>query len=252
VGQAGNLAMFRGDFDQAIARFEEADRLNRAEGRDLAALLCEVCVCQAMTYAGRAAEARTRLVELRRRARASRNPSAVAWTYYVTGDATAEDDVPAALAAYRTAVEESLKVDNRLFLGLARSAGVALAARLGSPQDALAEFERVMDDWDELGNVAAQWWVLLQVCLLLTRLGRDRPAALLAGAVLANETQTYMLLGDTDRLQASIATLTTRLGGRTAEDTLAEGAALGFDDIAALARRTITAARTREPTGLRA
>ena len=40
-----------------------------------------------------------------------------------------------------------------------------------------------MDEWDELGNVAAQWWVLLQVSLLLTRLGLDRPAALLAGAV---------------------------------------------------------------------
>ena len=188
--------------------------------------------------------------EALRGAAAGRPFGAQIGTYDVTGDATAEDDVPAALAAYRTAVEESLKVDNRLFLGLARSAAVALAARLDSPRDALAEFERVMADWDELGNVAAQWWVVLQVCLLLTLLGLDRPAALLAGAVLANGTQTYVLLGDTDRLQASIATLITRLGGRTAEDTpTSEGAALGFDDIAALARRTTTAARTREPTG---
>ena len=165
-----------------------------------------------MTYAGDAAEARTRLVELRRRAGRSRNPSAIAWTYYVTGDATADVDPPAALTAYRIAVEESLKVDNRLFLGLARSGAVALAARRGSPQDALAEFELVMDEWDELGNVVAQWWVLLQVSLLLTRLGLDRPAALLAGAFRANGNRTFMLLGDDDRLQAAIATLTERLG----------------------------------------
>ena len=43
-----------------------------------------------------------------------------------------------------------------------------------------------MGEWDELGNVAAQWWVLLQVSLLLTRLGLDRPAALLVGAFRAN------------------------------------------------------------------
>ena len=59
MGQAGNLAMFAGDFDEAVARFEESERLNRAEGRDVAALMCEVCVCQAMTYGGDAAEART-------------------------------------------------------------------------------------------------------------------------------------------------------------------------------------------------
>ena len=245
VGQAGNLAMFLGDFDEAVARFAEAERLNRAEGRNVAALMCEISVCQAMTYGGNAAEARTRLVELRQRAGRSGNPSAIAWAHYVTGDATAEVDVAAALAAYRVTVEQSQKVDNRLFLGLARSAAVALAARRGSPQDALAEFERVMDQWDELGNVAAQWWVLLQVALLLTRLGLDRPAALLMGAFRANENPTYMLLGDQDRLQAGIDTVTARMGRQTAHATMAEGATLGYDDVAALARRTISIARDR-------
>ena len=97
VGQAGNLAMFPGDFDEAVARFAEAERLNRAEGRNVAALMCEIWVCQAMTYAGNAAEARRRLVDLRQRAGRSRNPSAIAWAYYVTGEATADVDVPAAL-----------------------------------------------------------------------------------------------------------------------------------------------------------
>lgn len=126
---------------------------------------------------------------------------------------------------------------------------MALAARRGPPHDALTEFERVMTEWDELGNVAAQWWVLQQISMLLTRLRLDRPAALLAGAFLANGTRIYMLLGDEDRLRASIATLTARLGEQTAQATLAEGAALGFDDVVSLARRTITAARHREPTG---
>ena len=247
VGQAANLAMFAGDFAGAGALFEESERLSRAEGRDLAALMCEVCVCQAMTYAGDAAGARQRLEGLRLRAARSRNPSAIAWAGYVTGQATAEVDLPAALAAYRAAVEQSLKVDNRLFLGLARTAAVELAARRASPQDALAEFERVMGEWDELGNVAVQWWVLLQISVLLTRLGFDRPAALLAGAFVAGGQRTWMLLGDDDRLQASIAALTERLDEQTVRAAFAEGAALGFDEAAALAQQSIRAARVREP-----
>jgi hypothetical protein len=164
----------------------------------------------------------------------------------VTGQATAEVDPPAALVAYRAAVEQSLKVDNRLFLGLARTAAVELAARQASPQDALAEFERVLGEWDELGNVAVQWWVLLQVSVLLTRLGLDHPAALLAGAFVAGGHRTWMMLGDDDRLQTSVAALTERLGEQAARAAFAEGAALGFDEVAALAQRVITAARAGE------
>jgi hypothetical protein len=196
-----------------------------------------------MTYAGDAAEARRRLVGLRQRARASRNPSALAWAFYVTGEAIAETDVPSARRAYHAAAEESLKVDNRLFLGLARSSAAALASRRGSPQDVLAQFERVMGEWDELGNVAAQWWMLLQVALLLTRIGLDRPAALLIGAFRENGKQTYLLLGDEDRFQSAVATLTDRLGAEAAS-ALAEGAELAFDDAAALARATIATLRS--------
>jgi predicted ATPase/DNA-binding SARP family transcriptional activator len=242
VSQAGNLAMFAGRFDEAIRRFEECVSANLEEHRPVAALVAEVAVCQAMTYAGGSAEARERLPRLLGRARAMGNPSAIAWASYVTGEATAEVHVPGALAAYRTAVEESLKVDNRLFLGLARSSAVALAARDGSAQDALAEFERVMDDWDELGNVTAQWWVLLNVSTLLARLGQDRPAALLAGALLGTEERTYMLLGDEARLRGATQQVTARLGEEEARATLAEGRALSIDEAVTLARHAIRSA----------
>jgi predicted ATPase/DNA-binding SARP family transcriptional activator len=242
VSQAGNLAMFAGRFDEAIRRFEECLSANLQEDRPVAALVAEVAGCQAMTYAGRSAEARERLPRLLGRARAMGNPSAIAWASYVTGEATAEVDVPGALAAYRAAVEESLKVDNRLFLGLARSSAVALAARDGSAQDALAEFERVMDDWDELGNVTAQWWVLLNVSTLLARLGQDRPAALLAGALLGTEERTYMLLGDETRLRDATQQVTARLGEEEARATLAEGRELSIDEAVSLARRAIRTA----------
>jgi hypothetical protein len=89
--------------------------------------------------------------------------------------------------------------------------------------------------------------VLLQISVLLTRLGLDRPAALLAGAFVAGGQRTWMLLGDDDRLQASIAALTERLDEQTVRAALAEGAVLGFDEAAALAQQSIRAARVREP-----
>ncbi|WP_142096637.1 hypothetical protein [Pseudonocardia cypriaca] len=96
--------------------------------------------------------------------------------------------------------------------GLVRA--VAPAARRGPPHAALTEFERVMTEWDELGDAD------------LHAAGRRGPPT------------------------SSIAALTARLGEQTAEATLAEGAALGFDDVVSLARRTImAAARHGEPTG---
>jgi predicted ATPase/DNA-binding SARP family transcriptional activator len=249
VGQAGNLAMFAGDFDEAARRFAESVDLHLAEGRPVAALMSEVSICQATTYAGRTADARHRLAGLRRRAERTGNPSALAWTYYVTGEATADVDVPEALTAYRTAIEEAAKTDNRLFLGLARSSAVALAARQGSAQDALAEFERVLDEWDELGNVTAQWWVLMNLAMLFDRLGQDRPAALLAGAVLGTGDRTYLLLGDADRLRVTVGRVSERLG-TASRAVLAEGALLTIDEAVALARRTIrTAAESLDGEG---
>ncbi len=239
VGQAANLAMFAGNFEEAIRRFTESVDLNLAEGRPVAALLSEVSVCQATTYAGRTADARERLADLRVRAGQVANPSAEAWAYYVTGEATADIDVPAALAAYRSSMVESAKVDNRLFLGLARSSAVALAARQGSAHDGLAEFERVMEEWDALGNVTAQWWVLMSLATLFARLGEDRPAALLAGAVLGTGERTYMLLGDERRLEDAVRRVSERLGDVAARAALAEGGGLTIDECVALARSTI-------------
>ncbi len=242
VSQAGNLVMFAGNFAEARRRFAESVDLNLTEGRPIAALMAEVSVCQATTYAGEGAEARDRLADLRLRTGLTGNPSARAWAHYVSGEALAEVDVPGALAAYRVAMEESAKVDNRLFLGLARSSAVALAARHGSAHESLAELERVMDEWDALGNVTAQWWVLMNLSTLFARLGQDRPAALLAGAVLGTGDRTYMLLGDENRLREAVRIVTERVGEPTVRAALAEGGSLTFDECVALARTTIRSA----------
>ncbi|MFC5178657.1 AfsR/SARP family transcriptional regulator [Nocardioides taihuensis] len=237
VGQAGNLAMFAGDFDLAAERFHESAELSRTEGNPLAALMCEISVCQATVYGGRGAAAASALAQLRARAEATGSPSAAAWAHFVSGEAAAETDVPAALAAYRAAAEHARLVDNRLFLNLARSSSVALAAREGPPVEALVEFERVIAEWDALGNVAALWWVLMNHAMLISRLGREHEAALLIGSVLANGDRRYMLLGDEGRLSDTLDRLRDRLASPATETALAEGATLPIDEALALARQ---------------
>jgi hypothetical protein len=86
---------------------------------------------------------------------------------------------------------------------------VALASRRGSAQDVLVQFEQVLGEWDELGDDAAQWWLMLQVARLLETSGYDRLAALLIGDFRENGQPTFLLLGDQDRCQTAVAMLAT-------------------------------------------
>ena len=99
--------MFAGRFDEAIRRFEECVAQNLNEGRPVAALVAEVAVCQATTYAGRSTQAR----EHPHRSSPSRSLDREPQRHRVgqRRDRRGERprwDVPAALAAYRTAIEE--------------------------------------------------------------------------------------------------------------------------------------------------
>jgi hypothetical protein len=239
--------MFAGQTDDAIARFRRSAELNRAGGQVVAELMTEACVCQAMAYGGRAEEARELLPGLRARAARSGNPSAVAWVHYVTGEATGEADVPAALEAYRRAEEAAREVDHRLFLNLARSGAVALTARCGSAADALRSFDAVMADWDEIGNVAAQWWMIRHVALLLERLGHDDDAARLYGAVEANSERSFFLMGEEERLAASYERIRERRGGHFLAEAFAAGGRLGLDDAMSAARAALGQAQVEEP-----
>jgi predicted ATPase/DNA-binding SARP family transcriptional activator len=248
VSQLANLAMFEAAHDKAIRLYEQCVALSLTEGMPSTALLEEIAICQVMTYAGRRTDALALLGDLNRRARESRSPSAIAWAKFVTAETTGDADVAAALAAYRTAIEESTKVDNRLFLGLARSSAVALGARHGPADEALAEFERVMDQWDEFGNVTGQWWVLMNLSILFARLGADQPAALLAGAIIWAEARTYTLMGDEGRLHDTVRELGARLGAEPLQALLAEGGTLTIEEGVAVARQTISdLGHRREP-----
>jgi len=254
VGQWGNLAMFAGHTDLAIERFRRSTELNRVGGQRVSEVMTEICVCQVMAYGGRAEEARRLLPDLVARASRTGNPSAVAWAAYVTGEATGENDVDAALAAYERSAAAARQVDHRLFLTLATSGSVALMVKHGSPDEAPGLFEQLMSDWEEIGNVAAQWWLLRHVAMFLERIGRDREALELFAAVEAHGERTYLLMGEAERLRACHERISGRNSAALVNAARAAGAGMGLDDAAATARaalRQTFEGRSRAATGER-
>jgi hypothetical protein len=195
-----------------------------------------------MVYGGRFGPAAARMGELLNRARDIGAPSALCWAHYVSGETVADTDADGALAAFVAAIDVGSAVDNRLFLWLAHTSSVAVAADHGSPAVAFAEFGRVLEQWEDVRNEALQWWVLLNLAVLLVRVGSDRDAALLAGAVRAARDHQPTLPRDEARLDATLNLVRDRIGATATDAAMAEGAALPFPVALAYARDAVRTA----------
>lgn len=244
TNQQGCVAMFAGRVRDAAALFERAAALHRAAGEPVRALLCSISVWQALSYANRAtqadaARAEQSLRSLRADAEALGNPTALAWAHYVSGEALADVDVERAAASYTAAIDAGCRVNNRLFVTLARSSAVRLAARHGPVPQALAELEQISDHWEDLGNEAAQWWLLFNLFVLLVRAGSDRDSAVLAGAVQAARNQHPAFPRDLSLFDRELDHVRERWGTAATDVALAEGAAMPYADAVAYARRAL-------------
>lgn len=239
VNQQACLAMFAGRTRDAVALFDRAAALHQAAGRPVRSLLCSISVWQAASYEGGAAEAGARMDDLLARARALGNPSALTWAHYVCGEAAADLAVDRALAEYAAAIEVGSQVDNRLFVMLARSSAVRLAARHAPVADALERIEHVVTQWEDLGSQAVQWWVLYNLVVLLVRVGSDRDAAVLAGAAGTAQHRGPAFPRDKEVLERTVALVRDRLGGDETDAALADGAALPFAGAVAVAGRAV-------------
>jgi predicted ATPase/DNA-binding SARP family transcriptional activator len=239
MNQCACVAMFTSRTADAVDRFARAGALFRAAGDPVRGLMCDVSVCQVMSYGGAAAEAAARMPDLVARARDTANPSLLAWAHYVLGEALADIDRDRAAAAWASAMEHGRQADSRLFVNLARTSAVASAAEHGSPATALDEFEQVLDQWEAIGSQAAQWWVLVNLVVLLTRLGAFDDAARLAGAAIAARDRHPALARDRRRLAEALGTVRERLGDRATDEGLAVGAGLPLSAAVALGRAAI-------------
>jgi predicted ATPase len=239
VNQCACEAMFRTRSADAVELFRTTARLHRAAGEDLMGLEGDISAYQALTYGGGAAEAAARVPALLHRTRETGNPSVQSWAYYVLGEAYAKLDPPRAIAAYTACIELGTVVDNRLHVMLARSSAVALVAAHEAPRDAIAEFEKVLDEWEDIGNELSQWWVLQNLAIFLARTGAWADAALLGGAVLANIDRFPAFVREEEGLRRAMSDLESHLAPDDLQSLMAEGSALPIASAVAHARAAI-------------
>jgi predicted ATPase/DNA-binding SARP family transcriptional activator len=232
LAQLGNLAIFAGETNQAVAYLRRAVRLAEAAGDPNAGLMPALSTAQAFAHAGRIPEARAQWDAVGARALSSPNPSVVSWAHFVAGVIAADSDPGRAVEQFEAAVQHGTRGGNRLFVAIARSYRVRLLVLHHPPAEAAEQFAAALEEWDELHSAFSQWWMLLMLAVLLGRLGADQEAARLGRAVLAAKSHRPNILEDEELLEQTIEASRRRLGGdpgpADARLTLAEALAYGL------------------------
>lgn len=208
----GDVHLFRGDLSAAAVAYERADQLGRqADDAYHCALLrgCRALVC---TYAGDATTALDLASETRAEAELTGNPTALAWSAYVTGEALLASEPERALDHLERASKTAGRVSNEFVAGVAGLSAASLVARLGDVVAAARAFVDVIDRFEQAGNWRQQWTAMRHAVELLARLSQPHAAAVVLGAVEAADAQN--IFGDDaerlgrlgDELRAAIGT----------------------------------------------
>ena len=152
-----------------------------------------------------------------------------AFAWYAAGEAVMADDVALARARLGRALELADATGATLVTGVAGSTDVSIEARDGDPLVAAAEYRRLVDHWRRAGMWATQWTMLRAIASLLGRLGRDRDAAVLVGAVTSTTSGHRLFGADEVAMRELGARLRASMGGAAYDAAHDEGSALDGD-----------------------
>ena len=162
---------------------------------------------------------------------ASANPTALAMARFAEGEALADVDPARAGAALEEALRRAREVGNRFVAGTALTAMVALRARHGPPEEALALFRDAIDHWRTSRNRALLVTTLRNLVVLLARTGRDEAAAALAATLHeAAPSRSYGL--EASRITTALAAVRRRLGDAAYDGAWTAGATRTLEEAA--------------------
>jgi tetratricopeptide (TPR) repeat protein len=188
---------------------------------------------QALTlaYAGDDQAASAAAEEAVAAALASANPTALAMARFAEGEALADLDPARAAAALEEALRWAREVGNRFVAGTAMTAMVALRARHGPPEEALALFRDAIDHWRTSRNRTLLATTLRNLVVLLARTGRDEAAAALA-ASLDEAAPSRPYGAEAARVTTVLAAVRRRLGDAAYDGAWTVGAARTLEEAA--------------------
>lgn len=233
---AGDVAGFTGEPARAAVLLSHAVVEARVQGDPvrLASTLADLAML--VGYVGDADLARDSIDEARQLL--GEGPSMLhAWVDYAEGEALAEADPAAAIAALDRALAEAAHCGARFITGVAGLTRAGLQVRHGDVDEALPGIVDLMHEWRHSGARVQQWITLRTVVEVLVRLGDLRDAAVILGGVLASDSATEAAAADAARLETARARIEDGLPD--ADARLARGADTDLDALVELAERAL-------------
>jgi tetratricopeptide (TPR) repeat protein len=195
------------------------------------------------TYAGDESAAFTSVGANRVEAVRSGAPSALAYNAYVLGEILAASEPDQALVHLDRALALADSVEAHFIHGIALVSATSLRVRHSDPAAAASALLDVIDQWERAGHWRQLWTTLRHAVEFFGRIGDDKSAAVLLGAIEAHDT--INLYGaDAERLAAVRSAVQARLGP-AAEDHLAAGSALQPAEVVAFTRRELSGSARR-------
>jgi predicted ATPase len=231
----GSQALFGGHLEQAAQHYRRGVDAARADpAQRLIAAGAEVL---ALGYAGdrSAPELAEALV-----AEVGTDPTPhAAYAWYCAGEAELHADADRAHARFVQALDLADRTSAVFVTGVAGASKASIDAVIGDPVAAAEEYRWLIAHWRRAGVWSTQWTLLRSIAILLGRLGRDRQAAVLAGAVQATSSGHSIFGSDAVALRELGDHLRQALGPEEYAEALAEGARLDGNAAVELALRAL-------------
>jgi hypothetical protein len=152
-----------------------------------------------------------------------------AYAWYCAGEVDLALDEDRARDRFTRAIELAEASRTAFVVGTAGASRASIDAREGDPHAAAAQYRRLIDHWRRAGAWSTQWTMLRSIAGLLARLGRDRDAAVLVGAIHATHAGHRIFGSDEVTLRELGARLERTLGADAYEAARVEGARLDGD-----------------------
>jgi predicted ATPase/DNA-binding SARP family transcriptional activator len=223
----GNYELFEGRLDAALGWYRRADRVAAAAGDVAQHFIAAATELLAMGYAGDPAAAERAEALLAEVGDTVTPHAAHAW--YCAGETDLAHDPERARARFARALDLADRTGAALVTGLAGASRASIEARIGDPARAALHFRELIDHWRRAGMWSTQWTMLRSIAGLLPRLGHDRDAAVLLGAIQATRAGHRVFGADEVALRELRQRLRETLGSGAYEAALAEGAVLDGD-----------------------
>lgn len=233
------VEMYEGDFAACLATARRQRTIAEQHGDDYQAAYALGHESLALTYDGRAEQARALAGDYVRLAEDLGNPTQVAWSQYCLAEALAGDDMDRALELYTSSRQAATGAGNHFCATIALVSTSALLSRHGDPQQAARLFDEAIGRWHAAGDWTHQWITLRNLVAFLSRIELWEPAAVLLGALERAGAWTTSVGYDARRLRRSEQRVVAALGGRAARAARARGGQLAPDDVVAFARATV-------------